>query len=583
MPLRFASRYARRASARPALCLLILLALSLPALHTEAQPAPARPFRLPLLGESSPQTWLLQQHFGNTVEAYNYGRYWYADGQRLHFGLDLEALCGTTVHAIGDGFVEWVDNGSFGAGPHNLVINHPDAGYVSVYGHLRDKPPLVRGQPVRAEQAIGVIGDPDLTCASRPHLHLEIRSLDYRTAYNPALLIAADWNLLATLAEPIGIAFQRDLRAPRRWQDLADQPPVMMGNFTLNDYAETWPPSLRSAPAPHTLPPLSAPAAPSTAPVTARRLTVPGCCTAPWWSADSESVRYLDAAPTDERARLFALPLSGGSRRDLGEAPPSLEAPDGRHTVRLLNGRTTLTRTADGRTWPVATRGAWPAFSPRGRQLLWQIRPGDYFPNLPGPRTEIWVAPVAEGGEPRLVRLQEAGSAYWLDEGRLLIVERPANAQRFLLSILRLADDTITPLAEVDFLRRLSVAPGGGHLLYLAPFQSGGDGGLYLLRTQPGARPRLLPFVGGWRWRDSHSLLYIPYQPTPEADKFVAESKAAPMTLRLYDLRTGADRPLNVTLAVANDDWQVSPDGAHVVYRAADDGALWLLTLPTFF
>jgi hypothetical protein len=212
----------RAVTAITALITAAVYAASLAALPILA--APVRSFGLPFSAAPGPNTWLLDQYFGNTIEAYTYSKYWYAAGQGLHFGLDFDARCGTPIIAIADGVVDWVDNGLFGAEPHNLVLRHEALGYVSVYGHLLEKPALKPGQAVRRGDVIAKVGDPDLTCVSRPHLHLEIRSLDYRTAYNPARLIAADWDMLATLADAEGIGFARDLYAPRRQVTVASQP-----------------------------------------------------------------------------------------------------------------------------------------------------------------------------------------------------------------------------------------------------------------------------------------------------------------------------------------------------------------------
>jgi hypothetical protein len=157
----------------------------------------------------------------------------------MHFGVDFSAACGTPVVAIGDGVVLKVDAREHGSGPHNLLIAHPN-GYVSLYGHLLERPLLVVGQPVRRGEMVGRVGDPDLTCTSRPHLHLEIRDRGLRRAFNPHLLIDADWEALM-LVGPFGRGFQRDLDNPRRWQSVWDQPEVRFGQLLLNDYRNPWP------------------------------------------------------------------------------------------------------------------------------------------------------------------------------------------------------------------------------------------------------------------------------------------------------------------------------------------------------
>jgi murein DD-endopeptidase MepM/ murein hydrolase activator NlpD len=208
----------------------------------EAQPArPARVFGLPFADPPGPSTWYLGQLYGNTSGAYNERSTTYRAGQGLHFGIDLSAPCGTPIVAIGDGVVSKVDAAYHGSAPHNLMIDHPQVGYASFYGHLLKRADVRVGQQVKRGEVVGYSGDPDETCRSRPHLHLEIRDLTYTRAYNPILLIDADWDSLA-LIRPYGRGFARDLENPRRWQFMDDQPETRFGGALLNDYANPWPP-----------------------------------------------------------------------------------------------------------------------------------------------------------------------------------------------------------------------------------------------------------------------------------------------------------------------------------------------------
>jgi murein DD-endopeptidase MepM/ murein hydrolase activator NlpD len=203
-------------------------------------PVPATPpFRLPFDAAPGVDTWLVTQWYGNTQFAYHWRRLWYEAGQGMHFGLDFGAPCGTEVVAIGDGVVTFADSTRFGSGPHNLLIDHGN-GFVSLYGHLLETPELRPGDVVRRGQVIGLSGDPDLTCVSRPHLHLEIRDSSYHYAYNPVQMIATDWDTLALFGPRSG--FQRDLENPRRWVTPVDQPVVDFWAGPLNDYLRPWPP-----------------------------------------------------------------------------------------------------------------------------------------------------------------------------------------------------------------------------------------------------------------------------------------------------------------------------------------------------
>ena len=202
-------------------------------------PAP-KPFRLPFAQPAGPSTWYLGQDYGNTIGASLQRDTTYRAGQGLHFGLDFAAPCGTPVVAIGDGVVAKVDAPEHGALPHNLLLQL-DAGYSALYGHLLERARLAIGDRVTRGQVVALSGDSFGTCHSAPHLHLEIRSPDYRTAYNPINLIDADWDALA-LVGAYQRGFERDLTDPRRWQYPDDQPDTKFGGPLLNNYAAPWPP-----------------------------------------------------------------------------------------------------------------------------------------------------------------------------------------------------------------------------------------------------------------------------------------------------------------------------------------------------
>jgi Peptidase family M23 len=221
------------------LCALATAVVSSNAAHPVLA-ADAKPFGLPFAGPPGPATWLLIQSYGNTTGAYMQRRAWYAAGQGLHFGIDFSAPCGTTIVAIGDGVVVGTD-GPWGSAPHNLMIDHQN-GYVSMYGHLLERAKLQPGQKVKRGQPIALSGDPDGTCHSRPHLHLEIRSKNSARFYNPVQLIDADWDTLA-LTGGFGRGFERNLDNPRQWQTIYNQPEVTGGGPFLNDYAHPWPPA----------------------------------------------------------------------------------------------------------------------------------------------------------------------------------------------------------------------------------------------------------------------------------------------------------------------------------------------------
>jgi len=238
------------------LAVLITLGLSSQATLTAMAQPEVKPFGLPFDTAPGPSTWLLGQLYGNTTGAYRTRVIWYGAGQGLHFGLDFPARCGTPVVAIGDGVVVGVDELARGAGPHNLLIRHGDS-YVSLYGHLFERPNLAWGQVPR----LGSGCDPrpgdrrdrrpgsDLHLAPAPAPRDPLDQLRHRLQPGQPdrrrlNLIDADWDSLM-LAAPFGRGFARDLTDPRRWQYAEDQPDVQFGGPLLNDYDQPWPPDWR--------------------------------------------------------------------------------------------------------------------------------------------------------------------------------------------------------------------------------------------------------------------------------------------------------------------------------------------------
>lgn len=217
---------------------------STPTAQSAALQQPRRPFSLPFASPPGPDTWLMGQAYGNTTGAYRQRHTTYGAVQGLHFGIDLSAPCGTPVVAMADGIVFAADALSFGAAPHNLMIDHKVLGYATFYGHLRVRPNLLSGQPVKRGQVVAESGDPQETCKGRPHLHFEIRDLRHARKYNPVTLVDADWDSLA-LVGPFSGAFERDLNNPRQWQYPDDQPETVIGGPLLNDFAHPWPPDTR--------------------------------------------------------------------------------------------------------------------------------------------------------------------------------------------------------------------------------------------------------------------------------------------------------------------------------------------------
>ena len=560
--------------------LLIILALSAPPVLAQSPDGDDNsgldkpPFSLPFDGMPGPNSWLYEQHYGNTTSAFNYGNVWYLTGQGLHFGVDFEAACGTPVLAIADGVVAYVDASGFGAGPHNLVLDHPGTGYASLYGHLLETPQFVRGDRVARGQQIGLSGDPDGSCESRPHLHLEIRSKDYQTAYDPLPFFDVNWHMLASFG-PFTNRFQQDLDTPRRWVRIEDQPDIKFSTDTLNNYQNPWPPAIEfrapiSPPAARTLAPLPDAVQVTQAPVVRNTWNVGW-----WWRpGDAENVYVIDMVPGQDTG-VFRQPVDGSEREYVEAAPPTLVSPNGDVTVRNIGGGSfRITRRSSGEAWDVYTGGNYPTVSPDGSRLLWEVVYGEMMPGQVPPGIEVWVSNL-DGSLRRMVHTQSGGWSMWLDARRLLIVKPVPYAADAALYILDIDDPAVTPqlLGSYRFLRGIRVSPGGGHIAFWLPFQEDpAASGVYVQPTQIGAQPAKLDFFGAYRWRDDRSLYTLSYDFPGDVH-----------TLGVIDIQGGTHRtltaPAELPICVANGEWDVSPDGRTIVYLDPTDYGLYRLDI----
>jgi hypothetical protein len=546
------------------LCCLILFVWS--ALCIYPVQAQQKPFILPVALPPGPGTWLLGQPYGNTTGAFLRGDDWYRAGQRLHFGLDLSMPCGTPLVAVGDGEVVAVSDLSFGSAPHNLLIRH-DAGYISLYGHLLERPSLVPGARVVQGQQVALSGDPDLTCTSRPHLHFEIRALGFRTAYNPVDLIEADWHALALVGQFRYPMFQQDLNNARRWMSLDDQPDVVFGGEALNRYSATFPQPERINAPPN--PPLNL-VAETLIPNRWERkpLTFAGCCAnAMWHPTDSDLVYVIDGAASTQALVYEWDVLTAAPTGVVTPAPVPLRSADGTHEIVMVGGQAVVRRIQDWFEWRIETGGAVPSLSSDNRWLLFTQTANVTLPGDSSPRTSVIVQDLV-GVDVRMLANAPGVSAIWLDDDRILITQR-INATTSLY-VHDLASGETGGLASFDFLRGLSVAPGGDRILFYVAYQPDpANNGIYTLETVPGAVPLRHGWFGAYRWRSAQEIFYIPLEP------------GLPQQLRLANVVTGTDvaltDPAVTPFTIANGDWMVSPDGNRIVYWEASDMTTWLL------
>ncbi len=556
---------------------------SVPAPSQQSQAVGERPFDLPFAAPSGPGTWLLGQPYGNTTGAY-YRRFSvYGASGGIHFGIDLSAPCRTEILAIADGVVFAVD-GPFGAPPHNLVIDHPQLGYASMYGHLIEAPDLRPGQAVKQGEVVALVGDSAGVCYRRPHLHLEIRDLNHVVKYDPTTLIDADWNSLA-LVGGSSLNFMHDLAEPRKWQSLYDQPQARIAGPILNDFQSTWPfdwsKPEHNPPQSVELQPTPIQAGDATSSVLrssaiGRQVTGGNCCTQPYWSPDSSQILFVDRPQPEATVGVWGVDVSapGQAQPQLVEGRLGIYSPNGQLIAYPDhgNGLAVVERLADGHLSRIDTQENEIDFTPDSRHIYWVVASDDEIQSVE--RESLWLADL-DGNDARAVFTAYRVSAVgWLNEDELLLIEGLADTSDERLVKFSLQDETVTEILEGPRMRGPALSPQRQRLAYYVRFEVEPDkNGVWVVDLQdPSSGPVKMPFFGSYRWRDESRLIYVAFDPNAATHDFYE-----------YDLASGQSRSLfpdGTQLAIANNDWQVSPDGKHIALLAARNWALdgiWLL------
>jgi Tol biopolymer transport system component len=304
------------------------------------------------------------------------------------------------------------------------------------------------------------------------------------------------------------------------------------------------------------------------------RLTDGGCCTQPFWSADSRQVRFIDRPPAAGPAGIWGVDVAAPA----GE-PRLVTERIGTYTrgmdyrVETAGDVTTIERLADGQRWTVPARGRPVSLSPGRKRIGWDVTNRD----LPFERqvSQLWVANL-DGSEARALANVARGSlAGWVDDDTLLISGRESlGAREQRLYTLSLVTGATVEVARSERLRGGLISPDGQWLVYYVALDTDSSkNGLWLARTDGSERRQLdHGLFGAYQWRDPQRLLIIPFRPVAESHELWELDVATGEARRLTD-------PATLPFKVANGDWIVSPDGRYVAFVASQDDNIWLIDL----
>ncbi len=317
---------------------------------------------------------------------------------------------------------------------------------------------------------------------------------------------------------------------------------------------------------------------PTTVPVTLRQLTSGGCCVQPFFSPDSQEIRFIDKPSPAAPAGIYGVSLDGPiGEPQLITEKVAFSSPGGSIVVQAEGDLTRFTDEATGDTWSVDTGGATPRFSPAGDRILWSVTDRD------GPfderRSDLFVANL-DGSDLIQIGSRVSARIYgWMPDGeRLLMTRRDGDpGSDSTLFIYTIASGERVDLLTASRIRTISMSPAGEWLMYFSTFPEDDpdEAGLWLVRTDGTGRTRVkTPSFGAFRWRSADSLLYVPARQPGQSS----------MQLWMIDAESGGAEPMTdpelLQFSIANGDWTVSPDGRYVAFVGSGDYNIWLLTLP---
>jgi Tol biopolymer transport system component len=244
--------------------------------------------------------------------------------------------------------------------------------------------------------------------------------------------------------------------------------------------------------------------------------------------------------------------------------------------VDLEDGQTVVERLRDGARWVIPNGGRPVSFSPDGRRVAWSVVHG--LANFDLRRTEIWLAD-ADGRRARMIAARFGGGIVgWMPDAMGLLVggRRSPHAATAELTLFDLAHESERALLFYERLRGPAVSPSGRWLVYFVTQASdpAQNGAFALDLSRSPAAPQRLDLFGAYRWRDGERLLCVPMKPGLPSDELWQLDLARGQRRLL--IRAEAGSPFKI----ANNEWEVSPDGTTLVFLSARDRNLWLVRLP---
>ncbi len=303
------------------------------------------------------------------------------------------------------------------------------------------------------------------------------------------------------------------------------------------------------------------------------QLTESGCCVGPAFSADGQTVLYIDQPAPGQPVGIYGVGLAGGDTT-LYSARIGDLSPDGHYLAYMQRQEMTVVENREtGSITPIRNGGRRVAFSPGVTWLAWNesVDSGN-FDQRP---STVWVADLKGENAQAVAERIGGGLAGWLDEEHLLLsgapLDDPSNRG---LDVLSLADGSLTRLISSRRIRMAEPSPSGEWIALAVALDTDDPdlNGMWVISAD-GETQHRLPVDGGMHWRDGSRLLVVPLEMGAESHRLLE-----------FDAERGEMAPLTdpavTPFRIFAGDWKVSPTGEHVVFVNAADQAIWLLELP---
>ena len=322
----------------------------------------------------------------------------------------------------------------------------------------------------------------------------------------------------------------------------------------------------------------AAPSPTATAPPfapTLAQLTNGGCCRNPVWHPDGTHVLYTDATPNQALAATWTVPADASGPPTVFFPSAATVSPDGSRIAfpDFANHVTRIQEFGKQSTATIANNAAYVWFSQDGRQVAWLARAPGAQPSSNVDRlVRVWVANADGSNARQRGNTIRAADVTWFPDGqRLLFTGRDTDGGNPGIYVLDITTGALTRIVDAFSPRAARLSPDGTQIVYLAALEAkADDNGLFSVNAD-GSAKRKLPLVGGMRWSpDSKSLLMLPFQTDNGADQLIRIDVA---TLGTTPLTDRAALPFRV----AQDEWEVAPDGTRIVFNALTDSNIYVL------